>query len=154
MKHLYMLWAQQETIRRASSDTAFTGRGDLSIHRCTWLACSSPSFVLTPHFDGLLFIGTLKIDLKTRRAYSFIMRSALIFPLLFGSGLAITESHSDIARIVLRGRNGLLKRQISYCSGQGTTCEEQCGPGYETCKGWPYCFNPSEGDVCCSDGGE
>ena len=79
------------------------------------------------------------------------MKSAIILGLLGGAVLAHTEH--DVARIALRSNSGLQKRQVSYCSGEGTTCEEQCGPGYETCEGWPYCFKPGDGQICCSDGG-
>src|SRR5437868_5843014 len=64
----------------------------------------------------------------------------------------------------LRDLGHLIKRQSGYqptetaCS-VGATCEESCGPGSEVCDDSAnpspsyslYCYNPSQGDTCCSD---
>ena len=59
---------------------------------------------------------------------------------------------------------GILRRQAGYpatetACGPGSTCEESCGPGYQSCDDSDnpdpsyafYCYNPSQGDICCSD---
>lgn len=32
------------------------------------------------------------------------------------------------------------------------TCEDSCGPGNIMCISYPNCYNPGNGEVCCSDG--
>lgn len=49
---------------------------------------------------------------------------------------------------------GLVERQIRFCSPVRpgpNLCERSCGPGYVQCVRPTRCFNPSEGQVCCSD---
>jgi hypothetical protein len=59
---------------------------------------------------------------------------------------------------------GLMKRQggqpgyaptSTPCTGTGTTCAEVCGTGQEQCPsndGNLHCFDPTAGQVCCTDG--
>lgn len=32
------------------------------------------------------------------------------------------------------------------------TCEKSCGPGYVICVSFPTCYNPGNGESCCSNG--
>jgi hypothetical protein len=42
----------------------------------------------------------------------------------------------------------LFERQTQYCSGEGDTCAEACGAGYEQCgDSSSNCYNPAAGDV-------
>ncbi|KAH7145737.1 hypothetical protein B0J13DRAFT_326255 [Dactylonectria estremocensis] len=52
-----------------------------------------------------------------------------------------------------RDTNGYQPEQ-TVC-GDGTTCAEACGDGYETCPSnddSTHCFNPANAQICCSDG--
>lgn len=54
---------------------------------------------------------------------------------------------------------GLVKRQIRFCSSVPDTtpdaqlCALSCGANFTQCTDWETCFNPSAGEVCCSNGG-
>lgn len=59
------------------------------------------------------------------------------------------------ARVDQSSLNGLLTRQFRLCNSVPVgpnLCERSCGPGYITCISEPTCYNPSRGDVCCTDG--
>ncbi|KAH7127490.1 Prp 4 [Dactylonectria macrodidyma] len=49
---------------------------------------------------------------------------------------------------------GLDERQTVFCEEiyPPYTCERSCGEGYTECIDWPTCYNPGEGQTCCSDG--
>ncbi|KAH7165485.1 hypothetical protein EDB81DRAFT_254896 [Dactylonectria macrodidyma] len=52
-----------------------------------------------------------------------------------------------------RDTNGYQPEQ-TVC-GDGNTCAEACGEGYETCPSTDdstHCFNPANAQICCSDG--
>ncbi len=56
----------------------------------------------------------------------------------------------------LSGLNGLMKRQTRVCDSVPVgpnLCERSCGAGYVSCVHDTTCYNPSRGDVCCSNGG-
>lgn len=41
------------------------------------------------------------------------------------------------------------------CGGEGSTCAEACGTGYEQCSSSDeavHCFNPADGESCCASG--
>ncbi|KAK3177649.1 hypothetical protein K4F52_009605 [Lecanicillium sp. MT-2017a] len=51
--------------------------------------------------------------------------------------------------------DGLMKRQFRVCDSVPVgpnLCERSCGPGYVSCVNETTCYNPSRGDVCCSNG--
>ncbi|KAK2812415.1 hypothetical protein FQN50_001416 [Emmonsiellopsis sp. PD_5] len=45
-------------------------------------------------------------------------------------------------------------RQLDICKPIKApyTCERSCGEGFEECGGFPNCYNPTEGQSCCTDG--
>jgi hypothetical protein len=51
---------------------------------------------------------------------------------------------------------GGLERQTESCPAIPApyTCEGSCGPGYTECIRFPDCYNPSQGEICCSDGSQ
>ncbi|KAJ9412621.1 hypothetical protein QL093DRAFT_2546950, partial [Fusarium oxysporum] len=49
---------------------------------------------------------------------------------------------------VIKRRNTTVYKEVSL----SLNCEESDGPGYVSCAGGPKCYNPSKGEVCCSDG--
>ncbi|KAI3573981.1 hypothetical protein IWW34DRAFT_634398 [Fusarium oxysporum f. sp. albedinis] len=56
----------------------------------------------------------------------------------------------SVTYLVGRSLGGLVKREA--CTGGGNTCETACGPGYQMCVYHDTCYNPSAGEVCCSNG--
>jgi len=47
----------------------------------------------------------------------------------------------------------IMERQVEFCSPVSVpSCSESCGAGYVTCISWPTCYNPGNGETCCSDG--
>lgn len=59
------------------------------------------------------------------------------------------------------GNTSLLRRQLAYqpeaaSCGDGTTCLDACGNGFETCAANTdlvlFCFNPFVGQTCCKNG--
>ncbi|PNP59925.1 hypothetical protein FNYG_14747 [Fusarium nygamai] len=60
------------------------------------------------------------------------------------------------AFIALEGiMEGVTKRQTNNCRevpDGPNFCERSCGPGNVQCISYPHCYNPSNGETCCSDG--
>ncbi|KAH7375144.1 hypothetical protein B0T11DRAFT_323213 [Plectosphaerella cucumerina] len=60
------------------------------------------------------------------------------------------------------GQFGIFGRQTDgyqpedeVCGGEGSTCAEACGSGYEQCSSSDsavHCFNPADGESCCASG--
>ncbi|KAI9695989.1 MAG: hypothetical protein M1820_008330 [Bogoriella megaspora] len=48
----------------------------------------------------------------------------------------------------------VMERQLQFCEPvpEPATCEASCGAGNVECVSFPNCFNPGEGETCCSDG--
>jgi hypothetical protein len=57
------------------------------------------------------------------------------------------EAYQRIAHDIF----GVEKRQTVTCVGFGDTCADVCGPGYISCVTPDRCYDPSAGQVCCSD---
>ncbi|CAI4214127.1 unnamed protein product [Parascedosporium putredinis] len=57
-------------------------------------------------------------------------------------------------REALMALEGVLNRRADICIPvpEPATCEKSCGPGNIPCIGFPTCYNPSQGESCCSDG--
>ena len=78
---------------------------------------------------------------------TLVLLSAVLTP-------ALAETGQRQARMALEG---IMGRQFQICkpvSPGPNLCERSCGPGYIVCIKLPTCYNPSAGEVCCSDGGE
>ncbi|KAJ3478583.1 hypothetical protein NLG97_g8539 [Lecanicillium saksenae] len=70
------------------------------------------------------------------------------------AGQALATAHVA-GRVDSATLNGLLTREFRICNlvpVGPNLCERSCGPGYITCISEPTCYNPSRGDVCCSNG--
>lgn len=83
-----------------------------------------------------------------------IMRSFSTFILLSSTCSAIAEFTAG-QRSALMALRSVFERQIQNCAPiePPYTCERSCGPAFRTCISWPTCYNPSAGEVCCSNGG-
>ena len=82
------------------------------------------------------------------------MHSSALF-LLAGAGAAVaTLATGSYETSMAPGFSALFNRQIRNCKPvpPPATCERSCGEGYITCISLPHCYNPGQGDVCCSDG--
>ncbi|RDW86004.1 hypothetical protein BP5796_04329 [Coleophoma crateriformis] len=79
----------------------------------------------------------------------------LSYPLTLAVTTAVSVVAVDLRRATFGALLGLDKRQVTICSPvpEPATCEKSCGPGNIQCISFPNCFNPSAGEVCCSDGG-
>jgi len=69
--------------------------------------------------------------------------------LLCFSLLSCLEVTAFQHRTAYNALHTLMKRR--YC-GQGNTCADACGAGYEQCVSPTMCYNPTVGDQCCSTG--
>jgi hypothetical protein len=52
---------------------------------------------------------------------------------------------------------GIMERQLRICDRVPVGpnfCERSCGTGFVSCVNESTCYNPTIGDVCCSDGSE
>ena len=59
----------------------------------------------------------------------------------------------DLRHIGFHTLAGLEKRQFRICDPVDIpSCALSCGAGYKTWIEWPNCYNPGEGQTCCSDG--
>jgi hypothetical protein len=56
--------------------------------------------------------------------------------------------------VAYRQLRDIVDRQVRFCElvPAPATCERSCGPGFIQCALPPYCYNPSIGHTCCSDG--
>ncbi|PMD19067.1 hypothetical protein NA56DRAFT_750950 [Hyaloscypha hepaticicola] len=81
------------------------------------------------------------------------MRSFSTFILLGLTCSAIAEFTAG-QRSALFALRSVFERQVQYCTPiePPYTCERSCGPAFRTCIAWPTCYNPSAGEVCCSNG--
>jgi hypothetical protein len=81
--------------------------------------------------------------------------STLIFIGVASASLAQMAVRSP-ALMALEGvMAGVSKRQTRFCDRVPpgpNLCERSCGAGYVECINPTTCYNPGEGDVCCSDG--
>lgn len=79
------------------------------------------------------------------------MRAVLALTLLGAQSCALAAI--NLRRMTFLELAGLEERQtITHYCGEGDTCAEACGAGYETCISYPTCYDAAAGDVCCSDG--
>lgn len=56
---------------------------------------------------------------------------------------------------IFRRQDDGYKPEDEICSGEGSTCAEVCGDGYEQCASSDssvHCFSPATGESCCSTG--
>ena len=94
----------------------------------------------------------VSIEPSTQTTQITMHISVLALPLL-GSVVA-ANSAGQLLSLNARAVSGLFERQTQLCTPvpAPATCEKSCGPGYVECVSFPTCYNPGEGDVCCSDG--
>ena len=65
----------------------------------------------------------------------------------------------SVVKTSARALFGIVRRDDGYqpeeaVCGDGNTCEEACGAGYQTCapaNDQIHCFNPTVGEICCPD---
>ncbi|KAL2754417.1 hypothetical protein ACRALDRAFT_1081465 [Sodiomyces alcalophilus JCM 7366] len=63
------------------------------------------------------------------------------------------QSFRDLG--VFRRQDDGYQPEDEICSGEGTTCAEACGEGYEQCSSSDsavHCFSPAAGESCCTTG--
>jgi len=74
-----------------------------------------------------------------------------IFLLSSASALAATFQGQRISMAALPVLHG---RQVQLCKPVPApgSCEASCGLGYITCVSFPTCYNPTAGEICCSNG--
>ena len=93
--------------------------------------------------------------------------NVVVLASMAGTALAAVGAMPKPYMLAMRAEsefNGILKRAAGYQPTEtackpGKTCAESCGAGYETCDDSLnpapefsfYCYNPSQGDICCSD---
>lgn len=82
--------------------------------------------------------------------------SSLSAALLIGaaSSVGATAAGQHLSHRALAELETLFGRQTVYCAPIEApyTCERSCGPGYTECIAFPTCYDPSIGEVCCSNG--
>lgn len=91
------------------------------------------------------------------------MRSVTSLAIMALASTAVAQQ----ARVFTRasqsvGQFGIFGRQTDgyqpedeVCGGEGSTCAEACGSGYEQCSSSDsavHCFNPADGESCCASG--
>lgn len=75
------------------------------------------------------------------------------------AGVTSTASSTGRQHLALVEVSRLFGRQVSVHScGELTgvpdalSCERACGPGFAACVSFTTCYNPTAGEICCSDG--
>ena len=84
---------------------------------------------------------------------SFTMR--LLSVLTLAGCAAASNSHGTKRSAVFNELTGIMERQLRICDSVPigpNFCERSCGTGYVSCVNFSTCYNPTRGDVCCSDG--
>jgi hypothetical protein len=78
----------------------------------------------------------------------------LISTLVFAGAASATGMWTGTRSSALLALRGIMERQVDVCVPvpAPATCERSCGPGNIVCISFPTCYNPSAGEVCCSDG--
>jgi len=59
---------------------------------------------------------------------------------------------AQLGRLARREDDGAYEPELLEC-GEGNTCAEACGAGYEQCESSAsenHCFNPAAGETCCT----
>lgn len=84
----------------------------------------------------------------------FALAALLVSGVMAGEGeWRKVEPHTMKALRELRARqSGGSSFRPGTTQGRGKNCVDAFGAGYELCANSKVCYNPTEGDLCCSEG--
>ncbi|OAX77663.1 hypothetical protein ACJ72_08036 [Emergomyces africanus] len=76
--------------------------------------------------------------------------SSILFIASAASAVVFQPNHRMASMALAK----LESRQFKMCKPikRPYSCEKSCGEGYEACGNFPDCYNPTEGESCCTDG--
>lgn len=74
---------------------------------------------------------------------------------LAGAASAAASELTSGQRHAAMALASIFERQTVFCTPVPPpyTCEHSCGAGYVECVSFPTCYNPGNGETCCSNGG-
>lgn len=76
--------------------------------------------------------------------------STLVFSASLASGAVATTWHGVLPRALMARQDQSFQPGVDQ--GQGSTCKEAFGGGSRLCADSDVCYDPTEGDLCCSEG--
>lgn len=143
--------------------TLHTSAISAGIKGCS-LACNSVHLLSCPETTKIL--SSLICRHKTQSSLPSHLIDMRVHLALLLTPLALTAAaHRAIYKWTSPSRRpnkDIIKRAVSYepefgeCGEGGDTCSDACGAGFEECRADAddalFCYNPDEGETCCTDG--